>query len=1536
MNRLHFTRWLFPLLAPLLSAPLLAADYVVTTIADSGAGSLRQAVMDANGDGGPSTITFDALLDGQTIAPSTPFPDLAEAGTTIDGDRNSDCVPDIAIDGSALSNIDGLHLTAPGQIIRGLSIQRFRNGLYLDSDASTVTCNHIGTNAAQATGFGNTDYGVAIYGSDNVIGPDNVISHNGWVGVLVHDSMLPGYPEFTALTADHVGIYTPIAFDAPDDALRHIASATTPLDGSGHPFTDHFGMRLRGELVVSDAGSYTFTVDPLDDEVRVTVDAGLVVSGNGPGPLSGSISLTPGAHTIRVDYVEYSGGAQVALAIAGPGSATLSTNAQALCATGQPGLCAELFQLRNAHERNRITRNRIADNGDLGIQLRCCGGPLPNDAGDTDLGANTWLNRPEFTGIASAGGGNYTLSGTAPPGATVEVFIAVADPSGAGEAGSFLADTVATPGGTFSLTLPLPAQPSLVTATATDPLGNTSEFADNLAYGTGADVVSVSGGGVIAGTPISVPIHLRDLGFTPLGRDRAVGERIQGLALRVTFPAGSISAAIIVPAGITAALAPLFGPTSSFGAGNVSYLVAYEETGNLIPLTLDAAAPGDVVATLNLTVAADQPSGTLPLDFDLVSELSNQAGTLAENAGTGTLQQVGSTLAVTGNGPSGLFAIATSASTVHLSWFDPNLVETGFRIERSTDGSTYLPVIDLGPDVTSHDDSGLAQATLYYYRVRSLVGGNAGGVSNRATASTAPAIGANVCVDAQVVSRRWARSPDAAYRGPEWGLVYHDRDDGTHEQVYFQRIDGSTLAPIGPRVQVSTSATTAFMAAIGYNGNHYALTWIEALRGAPGSFPASELRFAELDGNGQVLRQPRRIQAAPPVINNLGANEVVRPHWDGSHWALFAPGQAVGFVARIDYFRLAENGDRVLGPVTVANAADAWIGQPTAAWQPASSELGLAWLYNKDALTELRFQRVEESTGVPLLAAPAVLDAVTDASGIGGTDLVAMPGGGWLAAWSACADATGECLAYTRRIAADGTPDPGGRVSISPPGSLDYRLRLAPRPGGYVLLLESWQPVEEIVRYHLDANGAPLTGPTAVSAFDSRRSGRPRMATDGARALLLWNEANTTLEVAGRLSDGVSGNLDPEVWFTSGHDTANTAGVVTPGQPRVVSMAGGFASFWTEPVAGTNQIHGQIHDAAGNLAASFAPLSTSAAARPGVAAVGNTVALAWRVAGGTLRFMRLAGDGTVLLPETTVLSGVGTGNVELGWDGEQFGVTWGQGGSLRYARINEAGVAGTPITLALGLTQGFSGWRTTWMGDGWGLLLVDASDGTPRFARFASDGSILLAPTPLSAATTPPYFTSGDLGLDYDGSSLAVTWSEVRGADPPGQDIYFTTLNRDGSKVFPEVALVATPYWDGPAQLHHGGGRFHLVYAADIEGTSGLREIDIDLVPGSAVVAGSRFLANRASASIATAHDGATLALAWRAPQTQDIHFQTDRCLADPTPPPCPAATVRSAVEPRAPGLGADHRCGVRAVALPRLPRRRADRGAARVRDPVR
>jgi len=85
--------------------------------------------------------------------------------------------------------------------------------------------------------------------------------------------------------------------------------------------------------------------------------------------------------------------------------------------------------------------------------------------------------------------------------------------------------------------------------------------------------------------------------------------------------------------------------------------------------------------------------------------------------------------------PTGLTAAAASTSEIDLSWHDVT-GETGYRIERKILGGTYAEIGTVGANVTTFQDSGLAEATGYSYRVRAENGSGRSPYSNEAVAAT--------------------------------------------------------------------------------------------------------------------------------------------------------------------------------------------------------------------------------------------------------------------------------------------------------------------------------------------------------------------------------------------------------------------------------------------------------------------------------------------------------------------------------------------------------------------------------------------------------------------------------------------------------------------------------------------------------------------------------------------------------------------------------------------------------------------------------
>jgi titin len=84
--------------------------------------------------------------------------------------------------------------------------------------------------------------------------------------------------------------------------------------------------------------------------------------------------------------------------------------------------------------------------------------------------------------------------------------------------------------------------------------------------------------------------------------------------------------------------------------------------------------------------------------------------------------------------PTSLTATAVSASQINLAWTDTSNNETGFKIERSTDGVTFTQIGTAGTNAASYSSTGLSSGMRYYYRVRAY---NAAGNSSYSNAASA-------------------------------------------------------------------------------------------------------------------------------------------------------------------------------------------------------------------------------------------------------------------------------------------------------------------------------------------------------------------------------------------------------------------------------------------------------------------------------------------------------------------------------------------------------------------------------------------------------------------------------------------------------------------------------------------------------------------------------------------------------------------------------------------------------------------------------
>jgi hypothetical protein len=183
-------------------------SFVVTNTNDSGAGSLRAAITNANANAGLNVITFN--IDGggvHTISPTTPLPTITDR-VQIDGFTQTDAVPGsplIVLDGDPGIGlgVSGLTLGAgsDSSLVQGLVINGFPGpGITIVSNGNVIRANYIGTNADGTTAAPNAQ-GIVIgsTATKNLIGGDvfadrNVIGGNAeWgIGIEGDDNLIRG------------------------------------------------------------------------------------------------------------------------------------------------------------------------------------------------------------------------------------------------------------------------------------------------------------------------------------------------------------------------------------------------------------------------------------------------------------------------------------------------------------------------------------------------------------------------------------------------------------------------------------------------------------------------------------------------------------------------------------------------------------------------------------------------------------------------------------------------------------------------------------------------------------------------------------------------------------------------------------------------------------------------------------------------------------------------------------------------------------------------------------------------------------------------------------------------------------------------------------------------------------------------------------------------------------------------------------------------------------------------------------------------
>ncbi|HEY6187997.1 MAG TPA: DUF4394 domain-containing protein [Pyrinomonadaceae bacterium] len=507
-----------------------AANFTVINTNDSGAGSLRQAILDANANPGPDTIDFNIPGAGvQTITPATALPTITEAvlidgytqpGSAGNSQPDSDnAVLLIEINGANAGANPCLRISSGSSTVRGLVINRCgAAGIRLQAaGGNAINGNFIGTDPTGTIKRANTGNGIELASSpNNSIGgvtPNarNLISGNNTHGIAI-DFNSPSNTvsgNFIGTNAAGTAIlgngFQGISITSSGNTIggttvgaRNVVSGNT--NGGGVTFSGSTATNnvVQGNYIGTDAlgtasvpnSSGIFTLGAASNNLIGGTVAGArnVISGNTLGlflasttggintRLEGNFIGTNAAGTAGIPNIL---GVYVTLGNSGNrigGTAPGAGNVIAFNAIGvdiDPGATG-----------NPILANSIFSN-DIGIDLNA-DGVTPNDAGDTDTGGNNLQNYPVLTGATSVGG-DTTITGTlnSTPGTSfrIEFFSnTTLNHTGFGEGQTFIGSTTVTTdaSGNTSFTANTgSATPAgrFITATATNNVTNdTSEF----------------------------------------------------------------------------------------------------------------------------------------------------------------------------------------------------------------------------------------------------------------------------------------------------------------------------------------------------------------------------------------------------------------------------------------------------------------------------------------------------------------------------------------------------------------------------------------------------------------------------------------------------------------------------------------------------------------------------------------------------------------------------------------------------------------------------------------------------------------------------------------------------------------------------------------------------------------------------------------------------------------------------------------------------------------------------------------------------
>lgn len=290
----------------------------VTNVNDSGPGSLRRAIIEANSHVGLDTVKFNINETEQhIISLTTALPPIVDAYTVIDACSQPDFIlgnvkidatgtnqPVIKVNPSAYhSHFYGLYVTGgthgfqidavnniigaanKGNLITG----NINNGIYATTQLLTIQGNLIGSDSLGNLGAGNGSYGVSLINSNNSLiggnGQGNIISENSYGIRLTNSQQVKISENQLICNFNGIGLYSgannnkamPEIYVALGDTISGIASPNDIIeifisDNTSCESKPCQGSEFIGTTVANSAGEWSMTgvLGNIPEETLVT------------------------------------------------------------------------------------------------------------------------------------------------------------------------------------------------------------------------------------------------------------------------------------------------------------------------------------------------------------------------------------------------------------------------------------------------------------------------------------------------------------------------------------------------------------------------------------------------------------------------------------------------------------------------------------------------------------------------------------------------------------------------------------------------------------------------------------------------------------------------------------------------------------------------------------------------------------------------------------------------------------------------------------------------------------------------------------------------------------------------------------------------------------------------------------------------------------------------------------------------------------------------------------------------------------------